>query len=108
MKNIDGQIGKSVNAFVWTVDEIWIWNLVQFISGILTTIIGLILFILENKVPKKLAEFFLLDTSMDDQDDYKQLNSNSSQISHHQSAQNTPDTSLRYVSHCTVCKSVRL
>lgn len=101
MKDTGGQIGQ-------TVDEMWMWNLVLFISGILTAVIGLILFTLEHKVPKKLAEFFLLDTSLDDQDDFKQLNMNSTQISNHPSSQNTPDTSLRFVSHFKFCKSVGL
>ncbi|XP_052252769.1 dual oxidase maturation factor 1-like isoform X7 [Dreissena polymorpha] len=42
------------------------------VFGILTTVVGLVLFTLEQKVPKKLAEFFLLDTALED-DEYKQL-----------------------------------
>lgn len=71
------------------------WSTLVF--GILTTVIGLILFTLDHKVPRKLAEFFLLDTSMHDQEDYKQLHSNSTQVSNQPSVHNTPDTSLRFV-----------
>ncbi|KAL4228918.1 hypothetical protein ACF0H5_011959 [Mactra antiquata] len=55
------------------------------IFGILTVVIGLILFMLEHKVPKKLAEFFLLDTTMEDVEDYKTVPSIS-----------IPDTTFTY------------
>ncbi|XP_045207281.2 dual oxidase maturation factor 1-like isoform X2 [Mercenaria mercenaria] len=71
------------------------WSTLVF--GVLTTIIGLILFTLDQKVPKKLAEFFLLDNSLDEQEEYKQLPTNFTNASSHTSTQNTPDTSVRYV-----------
>ena len=60
-------------------------------AGIITTIIGLVLFTLEHKVPKKLAEFFLLESLQQDEE-YRQLHSNVHGCS-------TPDVSFKSVSN---------
>lgn len=60
----------------------------------MTTVIGLVLFTLDQKVPNKLAEFFLLDAVPDDTaEDYKQLHSQSSILA------GTPPTPMSMVSY---------
>ena len=57
--------------------------------GIMTTLIGLILFTLDHKVPKMLAEFLVLDTSYEDNnEEYEQI---STSVSLHS---DTPNTSI--------------
>ncbi|XP_060565049.1 dual oxidase maturation factor 1-like isoform X2 [Ruditapes philippinarum] len=70
------------------------WSTLVF--GILTTLVGLILFTLDQKVPKKLAEFFLLDNTLDENEEYKQIPATANGTDQTYS-QNTPDTSFRCV-----------
>lgn len=80
------------------------WSTLVF--GVLTTFVGLVLFTLDQKVPKKLARFFLLDTSLEDvHEDYRPYTGisiisqaqTSTPASTPVSSQNTPNTSLRHV-----------
>ncbi|XP_052805250.1 dual oxidase maturation factor 1-like isoform X2 [Mya arenaria] len=62
------------------------WSVLVF--GCLTILVGLVLFTLDQKVPKKLAEFFLLDNTLDE-DEYKQIQPNMSFMS------STPETTIK-------------
>lgn len=48
------------------------WSVLVF--GILTTIVGLVLFLLEHKVPEKMAEFFVIEKSFEDTEEFRQAN----------------------------------
>ena len=74
----------------------YIWLLFLYYLGSITTVIGLILFTLDQKVPNKLAEFFLLENAIEDNaDEYKQIGTIGSHSSISQA--NTPNMQRRKV-----------
>ena len=74
----------------------YIWLLFFSYLGSVTTVIGLILFTLDQKVPNKLAEFFLLENAIEDNaDEYKQIGTGGSHSSISQA--NTPNMQRRKV-----------